>query len=308
MKSSSHKYSRLSSFERGKIELLQDKGPTFIARELGRSKSSICEELSRGTYKGIYQAGVAKKRAERAKLLRRKHQRIEEPELMAFIETMLKKRWPPETIAHEWRGKPVSGMTIRNIIKKHRREWKKYLLYQKKAPYHKGSAGRSLIPYRTDISQRSPVRFGDWEADTVISARGSKVCLGVFAERTTRLYKVVKMPDRTADSMVRATLSALSGMSVNSITYDNGSENTDHWVTNMLLGCSSYFCRPYRSGDKGLVEHRNRDLRQYLPKGTKMDLISEAELSRIETEINERPMKCLGWRSPIQAFLSSPFG
>ena len=200
-------------------------------------------------------------------------------------------------------GHIISHTTIYTIIKTIRKEWRKFLIYQGKSKYHKGSSGKEQIPYRTDIAMR-PVEIvlGDWEADTVISSRGGKACLAVFAERTSRLYKVVKMPSKSAKSMTDAALEALRGLPVNSITYDNGSENADHWVTNMLLGCCSYFCRPYKSCDKGLVENRNKILRQYLPKGTNLDLISGQELDRIENEINERPLEVLGWLSPNQSF------
>ena len=309
MSISSHKYSRLSNIERGKVELLQNKGVSFIARELGRSKSSVFEELKRGTYNGRYSASIAHNRALQAKLLCKKRQKIEDKELMSFIEIHIKKYWSPEIIAHMWTGGSVSGKTIRTIIRKHRREWRKYLMYQKKTPYHKGTAGKSLIPDRIDISLRPEVKFGDWEADTVLPGKGGKSVLAVFVEKTTRLYKIVKIPEKTAKSMVFAAVKALKGFYVRSITYDNGSENAKHMVINCLLKCKSLFCRVYRSGDKGLVERKNRDLRQYLKKGTKFDLLEESELVRIETEINERPMKCLNWLSPIQAFnVASAFG
>jgi IS30 family transposase len=213
---------------------------------------------------------------------------------------MLRRRWSPKIIAQEL-GHIISHMTIYNIINTIRREWRKFLIYQRKCRYHKGSAGRALIPNRIDISERPETKFGDWEADTVVPGRGGKAVLGVFVEKTTRIYKVVKMMNKTADEMLRATLVALDGLPVRSITYDNGSENAAHEWANRLLGCQSYFARPYRSTDKAQIENRNKILRQFLPKGTNFDLITESELSRIEAEINERPMECLGWRSPSEA-------
>jgi IS30 family transposase len=217
---------------------------------------------------------------------------------------MLKKRWSPEIIAHKLKGL-VSHTTIYCIIRRHRCEWRKYLIYQRKGKYHNSKAGKEWIPNRQDITLRPECGFGDWEADTVIGGRGGRSCLGVFVERTTRMYRVVKMMNKTADEMIRATLIALDEKVVKSITYDNGAENAGHETVNRLLGCVSWFCRPYRSGDKGLVENRNKWLRVWLPKRTNFDLIDNAELARIENAINERPMKCLGWQTPAQVFHSS---
>ena len=125
----------------------------------------------------------------------------------------------------------------------------------------------------------------------------------MFVEKTTKVYKPVKMNDKTADEMVRAAGIALAGMYVRSITYDNGSENARHGIINKMIGCVSWFCRPYRSGDKGLIEQRNKIFRQFLPKKTNFDLIDEAEFARIEKMINDRPMQCLDWLSPNQAIL-----
>ena len=302
-----HKYKQLSIEERVRVETLLGVGWSIsrIARHMGRSKSTISEEIRRGRYKGVYTAGIGQKRAEKAKGKNRKPKKANDPELMQRIERMIKLRWSPEIIAHELGGK-VSHTTIYSIIKKIRPEWEKYLIYRKKGKYHKGKAGKTLIPDRVGIEERpEEVEFGDWEADTVVSCKGGKSCLGVFAERTTRLYKIVKMEDKSSEEMVRAAGEALSGKPVRSITYDNGSENVKHGVINRLLECLSYFCRPYKSCDKGLVENRNKWLRVYLPKKTNFDLITEEELATIETAINDRPLKCLGWLSPSIAFSSA---
>ena len=299
---SNHTFTHLSIAEREEIAILNATGAAIasIARKLARSPSTISRELRRHRYKAMYRATTAQNRADKAKQRCKKLSKSSDCNLLHSIERMLKRRWSPKIIAQKL-GHIISHTTIYTIIRKIRTEWRKFLIYQHKTRYHKGEAGKNMIPFRTDISQRpAEVVLGDWEADTVISAKGSKSCLGVFAERTTRLYKIVKMPNKSAKSMTIATLAALRGLPVNSITYDNGTENAEHWITNMLLGCCSYFCRPYRSGDKGLVENRNKILRQFLPKKTNFDLIRNDELAKIEKEINERPMEVLDWLSPSE--------
>jgi len=303
------KFKHISTFERARIELLWNHGKSIgqIALELGRSKSAIHYELHR--YKDIrrYRAELAQSKADIAKQNSKKPKKLLSMELMHSIERMLKLRWSPEIIAHMLGG-AISHTTIYTLTKTNRLEWRKYLTYQKRAKYHKGTASKALIPYRTEVSLRpAEVQFGDFEADTVISSRCGKSCLAVFVERVSRLYKITRLLDKSAAEMTNATLKALKGMRVNSITYDNGTENADHWVTNKLLGCASYFCRPYRSTDKPQIEERNKRLRVWLPKKTNFDLIDESELAIIESRINNRPMKCLNWLTPAEAFHSLSF-
>ena len=308
MSQSCHKFTHLSTFDRAKIELLHKQGKSLsqIAKTLARTKSAIHYELHRYKDPSLYQARIAQIRADCAKRNSKKPSKADHPELMTQIERMIKLRWSPEIISHKLIGGTVSHTTIYTMIRTCRREWRKYLIYQKKTKYRKGirRVGRINIANRTEITERPPVRFGDFEADTVVSGRSGH-CLGVFAERTTRLYKLYKMRNKTSEEMVVAATKALSDMPVRSITYDNGGENAGHEDINELLGCKSYFCRPYNSGDKGLIENRNKWLRVWLPKRTRFELITPEELSRIEAAINERPMKCLNWQSPIQAFQSA---
>jgi IS30 family transposase len=296
-----HKYTQLTTAERIKIETLAGigKNAAKISRILNRSASTISRELRHGRYKAQYHAHIAQKRA--TQIRGRRPKTLSNASLMHTIERMIKERLSPAIIAQMLCG-AVSHTTIYTLTSTSRPEWRKYLIYQKKTKYRKGSGDRSLIPNRRDISDRPAVEYGDWEADTVISSRGGKSCIAVFAEKTTRLYRAVKMPDKSARSMARAAIKALSGFYVRSITYDNGSENVKHEVVNRVLGSESWFCRPYRSCDKGLVENRNKWLRVWLPKRTNFDLISEDEIGRVESAINKRPMKCLGWQSPADVF------
>ena len=84
---------------------------------------------------------------------------------------------------------------------------------------------------------------------------------------------------------------------------DNGSENMNHLIANKILGCDSYFCRPYCSADKGSIENRNKILRQFLSKKTNFDLISEDTIAIIQKAINDRPLKLLNWNAPSDALL-----
>jgi IS30 family transposase len=179
---------------------------------------------------------------------------------------------------------------------------------------HKRVSGKgvrkSKIPDRVDISERPAVvneraRVGDWEADTVVSRRG-KGALAVFVERKTRFYTAVKMKDKSAGEMFRAAVKALGRLPAvlrKTITYDNGSENVLHREINEELGTSSYFCKPYHSWEKGSVENRNGQIRKYFEKRCNFCLTNQKEVDYYVRVINDRPMKCLRYRTPNEVFV-----
>ena len=111
------------------------------------------------------------------------------------------------------------------------------------------------------------------------------------------------MKDKSAAEMLKATVKTFKNYPIKSITYDNGSENMNHLIANKILGCDSYFCRPYCSADKGSIENRNKILRQFLSKKTNFDLISEDTIAIIQKAINDRPLKLLNWNAPSDALL-----
>ena len=216
-------------------------------------------------------------------------------------------RWSPEIISHELseNGVKFSHTSIYTVLKKHRPKWRKWLVHRGKKVQHKASAGKILN--RVSIKKRPKIvdshrRFGDWEADTVISCRGGKSCLAVFIERKSRLYRLTKMRDKTAGEMLSATIRTLKNQGVKTMTYDNDTKNANHEFTNNILNCKSFFCNAYHSWEKGSIENRNKILRQFFPKDTNFDLISDAEILKVQTMINDRPMKTLNWLSPANVF------
>ncbi|GMO14642.1 MAG: hypothetical protein Ta2A_25130 [Treponemataceae bacterium] len=108
------------------------------------------------------------------------------------------------------------------------------------------------------------------------------------------------MKDKSADSMHQAALKALSLLPPHlrkTITYDNGTENALHELTDSLLGTKSYFCKPYHSWEKGSIENRNGKLRKDFPKKHNWRLTTQAEIDKVVSKINSKPMKCLGFNT-----------
>jgi IS30 family transposase len=144
---------------------------------------------------------------------------------------------------------------------------------RKRANTHKSRVG--WIPNRRDISER-PAKVeerqeaGHWEADTVVSGQ-SKACVAVFVERKYRYYIAIKLKDKSAQEMLRATILALGMFPkalLKTITFDNGLENALHERADAALGTKSYFCKPYHSWEKGSIENRNGILRRFFAKNT----------------------------------------
>lgn len=204
-----------------------------------------------------------------------------------------------------------SYTSIYTVIKKHWVEWQKWLIHRGKKLKHKASVGK--IPNRVNIERCPKIvnlrkRFGDWEADTVLSCREGKSCLAVFVERKSRLYRLAKMRNKSAREILVAIVETLKNQGEKTVTYDNGSENINHELANNILNCKSFSCNAYHSWKKGSIENRNKILRQFFPKGTNFDLISESEILKVQTMINNRSMKALNWHSPADVFFPTPFG
>ncbi len=308
------KYRHLTPIERGKIEALleEKKSISQIAKILNRSKSTISEEVRRGKHNGKYKAHIAQKRAEKKKKESHKHTKWKNTELLNWIYLRMKNdKCSPEVISKRLeneKGIKFSHTSIYKLIRNHRTEWAKYLINKgKKKRKLTHSAGIKSIPNRIGIEERGKQveerrRFGDWEADTVISVRGSKPCIAVFVERISRKYIVEKMEDKSAGSMLAATIRALGSRIVKTITYDNGTENANHEYANNILKCKSFFCNAYHSWEKGSIENRNKILRQFFPKGTNFDTVTEKELKQVQEKINNRPLKVLNWHTPNEVY------
>jgi len=159
--------------------------------------------------------------------------------------------------------------------------------------------------YMRPASADDRSEFGHWEADSIVS-RVSKVALNVVLERNSRRLCLTKLPRKSSGHTSRALairLGSFSGKARLSITYDNGSENTEHGAVNKALGTASYFCAPYHSWEKGGVESINGLVRRYIPKGADIGKLTEEQIEWVEEQLNNRPRKCLGYQTPAEVFV-----
>lgn len=308
-------YTQLTQEERYQIQALMKAGhnQTKIASVLGRDKSTISRELKRN--RG--QRGYRPKQAQEQAIRRRQkvHRGKISPAHWERVEALVRQDWSPEqvsgwlareegiTISHEWiylyvyTDKNQGGDLYKHLrCQKPRR--KRYGSYDRRGQIK----GRVCIDERPAVVERRS-RIGDWEADTVIGKPGGAV-LVTLAERKTRQSILALSPDKSAKAVKKAILGALQphAAHVHTITYDNGKEFAHHNEIADTLDARGYFAHPYHSWERGLNENMNGLIRQYLPKGKSFDSLTQDYIQLIMDKLNNRPRKCLGYKTPNQVF------
>jgi len=144
---------------------------------------------------------------------------------------------------------------------------------------------------------------GHWEGDLIIGAKGQSA-VGTLVERSTRYTLLLYLPNgHTAVEVQDAIIDKLADVPHSlrlSLTWDQGSELAQHRKIGSQLGLDVYFCDPHSPWQRGTNENTNGLLRQYMPKGTDLSLLTEAELDAIADQLNDRPRKTLNWDTPKQ--------
>ena len=290
-----------------------------IAKMLNRNKSTISRELTRNCSKTTktYLSNQAHKRAKDRKKQAAMKEELKCHKIRNFVKNKLIEGWTPEIIAGSLALDPkkikISHESIYLYIYKKRPDLVQYLPRAHKKRFKrvpKSNKKNSRIPNRTSIDKRpeeinNRSEFGHWESDAIVSKQ-SKAALAVSIERISKLVKIKKIKQNKADMFSRAVIRRMKGLPAcarRSITYDNGSENTQHELINDQLNTDSYFCNPYHSWEKGSVENVNGLIRRFLPKKTDFAKITHKHIKEIEFLLNNRPRKCLGFRTPAQVFL-----
>jgi IS30 family transposase len=165
----------------------------------------------------------------------------------------------------------------------------------------------SSIGMRVGLAERaadidSRTAFGHWQADGVI---GVGCHLHTEVERRTRYLRAILIPDKTSAATLRAQYALFSGLPEQaraSVTMDNGTEFSAHAALLESPGMLTYFADPHGSWQRGSNENRNGMIRRYRPKGTTIGMDMADEIQMIVDEINNKPMRILGYRTPAEAW------
>ena len=306
-------YSHLALSERSQIYLLTSHGLSVraISKLIKRSASAISRELQRNRSVRGYRYHQASRlaRDRRAQASRKANKMSQK--LMRKIELHLHQKWSPEQISgylkrmgisishtriyqHIWDNRHQGGSLYNHL----RHRGKKYN-YKRK-----GRSGRGSIPNRVDIALRPKIverktRLGDWEADTIIG-KAHKGAIVSLVDRKTKFTQLRKVEGKTAKAVTQAVISSLLCLPMRhkTITFDNGKEFSSHQEIAKKTGAKTYFATPYHSWERGLNEHTNGLVRQYIPKSTYFDTVDDETIKRIENDLNNRPRKVLGFKSP----------
>jgi IS30 family transposase len=305
-------YSHLTTGERHKIELLLQQGKTAraIGRILNRHHSTISREINRNAVTQYHPDQAERQYKINKRNCGRKSKFNED--IAKVIQKYLDKTWSPEQISNTVLKGRISYQSIYRWIYNGKLDKKLLERLRQRGKRQKPAEKRGKFNVGTSISRRpksikNREEFGHWELDTIVSSRGkSKGCLATFAERKTRYYIAVKMPDRTAASMESAIKDVISNLplgSFKSATTDRGKEFSCYKIIEKHYPINIYFADAYCAWQRGTNENSNGLLREFYPKKTDLSLIDKSELISNITLINNRPRKCLKWNSASDLFM-----
>jgi transposase, IS30 family len=319
----SGRYLSVAEREEIAVGLAAGESVRVIAGRLGRAPSTVSREVRRNATGRGYRAVPAQVKAE-VRARRPKTARLAaDPVLRAWVSGRLERRWSPEQIAvmlrREFPDEPemrVSHETIYQSIYVQgrgalRRELAVCLRTGRalRKPRRRAGERRGRIPGMVMISER-PAEADDravpghWEGDLVLG-KDNKSAIGTLVERSTRF--VLLLPLRSghdAAAVAAAMTAAMAGLPAQlrrSLTWDQGGEMALHRQITMDTDLAVYFCDPHSPWQRGSNENTNGLLRQYFPRGSDLSAHDRDRLEEVAAELNTRPRKTLGWKTPAEA-------
>ena len=161
---------------------------------------------------------------------------------------------------------------------------------------------RVMIDKRPKVVEKKN-RIGDLEIDTVIG-KNHKGALVTVVDRKSKFVLIKNVPTKEAKVVTEALIEMIEPIKAitHTITSDNGKEFAYHKQVSAALDTDFYFANPYHSWERGLNEHRNGLIRQYLPKKSEFLKVSKDEIIMIQNRLNHRPRKVLKYKTPYEVF------
>ena len=315
----------LSWSEREEIAALVHSGlgVRAIARQVGRDPSTISRELARGATHRGYRPSVSQTKTDLARAAPRAAKLATNLRLRREVQGRLRLRESPEQIAGrlilEFPDDPemrVSPETIYQSLYVQargglKRELTAFLRTGRsmRKPRRREAERRGRIPNMVMISERPPeiedrAVPGHWEGDLILGSTASASAVGTLVERATGFVMLLHLPDDHGALAVQealvAKMATLPDQLRQSLTWDQGAEMANHVAIAEATGLDIYFCDPHSPWQRGSNENTNGLLRQYLPKGTDLGFYGPGMLDNIAAELNARPRKRHGFRTPAE--------
>jgi len=296
-----------------------------IATEIGRHRATVYREIKRNRFvdeelpylNGYYgmnaQRSAMDRRARRRKLVRL-------VDLRKAVIKQLKEGWSPEQISGrlQFEGQPVrvSHETIYAYVYGPDGQSKELARYlpnrrKKRQPRHARRPRGQVFPPDRSIHQRpehvkTRETFGEWEGDLMIFERAQgKMNVASLVERKTRFAVLFRNNDRSSRHFMNKLMGVMEPLpqtARRSITFDRGFEFRDWRKLKPGIGTDAWFCDPQAPWQKGSVENLNKRVRRYLPRDAPVAALSNRDMKSICDRLNGTPRKCLGWRTPTEAF------
>jgi len=311
------KYKQITQEERYIMAALRKQGLSIraVANYLGRHHSTIYREFTRNTYHadGCYRPSKAQEKTI-ARRRRSKRNKQYTEEVLKPVWKLLKAKYSPEQItghiqrfnlmertpSHEtiyqyiWEDKSQGGFLWQHLRQSSKRRRKRYRAYD----------SRGILADKRHISERpksveSKKYIGHWEIDTV-HGKGSNHCIVTILERKTGFVLIGNLNDKTTQSLNQKTNMLINRMSsiFKTITSDNGTEFHQYKIIEEKHSVKFYFANPYHSWERGANENVNGLIRQYLPKGTSMQHLTQKKCDWIAKQLNSRPRKRYNFKTP----------
>jgi IS30 family transposase len=290
-------------------------GPGAIARRLGRHRGTIYREIAPNRCAADYRPDSADRMAWVRKLRGSRIQRS--TGLRDYVGDRLAMGWSPEEIAGRMELDSASAAVSPESIYRYvyssagrQAGLPRYLAQRKAKRGRRRRNGRRepSIPNRVSIDQRPDARvaLGHWEGDLMHFRRQRDILL-TLQERCSRLTLAGRLNSKdatdTADAIIDQ-LAALPSTAVQTITHDNGGEFARHERVKDAIGLRAFFCDPHSPWQRGGIENANGRLRRDLPRKASLSGYTDKDIDSIVWNLNATPRKCLGFKTPIEAFAS----
>lgn len=324
-----NQYKRLNLIEREEISrgIWADESFYDIAARLNRNISTISREVYGNVRKKrrSYHAVPAQNKAQDKRKLQAKKKKLETNQsLKDYVYDQLKQEWSPEEIAKRIKLEYPTDMIMRishETIYQHlyclprgelKKELMKGLRHERKfrQPRKYAHYRRQRIQDIISISERPPevadrIVPGHWEGDLIMGSKQSNTALGTLVERTTRLTLLVPLRAKDALSVRKSFARAFKRIPKEfrkTLTYDRGSEMSQHKLFTEDTRIRVYFADPYSPWQRGTNENTNGLIRQYFPKGINFNQVPLSAIRLAEERLNSRPRKALKFLTPSETF------
>lgn len=313
-------YHHLNAVERGRIQALSEQGLSTraIARDLNRAPSTISRELRRHQEHRRYCGQRAHQRYLQGRKECRRTRALDWQPLRDYVVDKITQNWSPEqvcgTLWLDHPGQPRMRVSPETIYRSIYSDEKLGVILKpclrqrrpRRRPWGQRKPTRPMIPNRIGIEHRPAAvdtldRYGDWEGDLVVGANQQGAIL-TLVERKSMLLRAIWLPSKHAAGVAAAAIGALRDLPQEwrrTLTFDNGSEFAHHQTIAQSLNLQTYFAHPYSAWERARNENTNGLLRQYLPKNTSFAELTQRTLDSIVNQLNHRPRKKLGYRTPL---------